>query len=108
MTPAPRQLFQAYINRRSPWGPPWWVYGVTFGVANLIRQVAIMLSAAEVSSPARVASWVATVLLTVALVNTVAFALRRLTSRRHVDAAPPPEIAQLITAPPEHPAEEAA
>jgi hypothetical protein len=107
MTPAHRQLFQAYISRRSPWGPPWWVYGVTFGVANLIRQVAIMLSPGEISNAARVASWVGTVLLTLGLVNAVAFALRHLAGRRHVDAASAPEIGQLPTAP-ERPAEEAA
>ena len=77
MTAAPGQLLQAYISRRSPWGPPWWVYGVTFGAANLVRQAAIHLAPGEVSTPVRVASWLVTLLLTVGVINTVAAVLRR-------------------------------
>lgn len=77
MTTAPRQLLADYISRRSPWGPPWWIYGVAFGAANLIRQGAIYLAPGEVSTPVRIASWLATLLLTFGVINTIAAALRR-------------------------------
>jgi len=72
-----RQLFRDYVSRRSPWGPPWWIYGVVFGAANLIRQVAIIIAPGEVSAPVGVASWVATVLLVIGAVNGAAAVLRR-------------------------------
>jgi len=72
-----RQLLHDYARRRSPWGPPWWIYGVAFGVANLIRQVVIVVSPAEIPQSIRVASWVATALLVIAVINVVAVALRR-------------------------------
>ncbi len=72
-----RQLLRDYTSRRSPWGPPWWIYGVTFGAANLVRQSVIILTAAEIPQAFRVASWVATALVVVVAVNTVAGVLRR-------------------------------
>jgi hypothetical protein len=72
-----RQLFRAYVNRRSPWGPPWWIYGVAFGALNLIRQAVVILSPAEIPQSARIASYVATALVVLGGVNLVALVLRR-------------------------------
>lgn len=94
MTPAIRQLFRAYVRRRSPWGPPWWIYGVSYGVLNLIRQVVILLAGRELSTPIRVASWVATALVVVGVVNTVAVVLRHRTSGRDTEMVHAHEMAQ--------------
>jgi hypothetical protein len=51
-----RQLLHADTSRRSPWVPPWWIYGVAFGALNLLRQVVIDATDAEVSQPVAVAS----------------------------------------------------
>jgi hypothetical protein len=82
-----RPLVRAYVQRRSPWGPPWWIYGVSYGVLNFIRQVVIITTAAEMSTQARVASWLATALVVIAVVNSVAAILRRRTIRRGVRVA---------------------
>ncbi len=79
MTSALRQLVRGYLSRPSPWGPPWWIYGVAFGVLNLIRQGVIVLAAPGLSTPLRVASWAATALVALGAVNTVAAVLRRRT-----------------------------
>ena len=71
-----RQLLRAYARRRSPWGPPWWIYGVAFGAANLLRQVVMLVSPAEVPQPIRVASWIATALLVIVVINAAAVARR--------------------------------
>jgi hypothetical protein len=84
-----RKLFRAYIERRSPWGPPWWIYGVTYGALNVIRQAAIIVAAADLSTPVRVASWVATALVAFGGVNAVAAVQGRWTARRDVGALPP-------------------
>lgn len=75
-----RQLLRAYADRRSPWGPPWWIYGVAFGTVNLVRQAAIILSGADVPQSVRVASYVATALAVIVATNGVAVAMRRLGS----------------------------
>jgi hypothetical protein len=72
-----RQLLRTYASRRSPWGPPWWIYGVAFGAANLVRQAAVIVSPTEIPQSIRVASWVATALLVVTVVNLIAVALQR-------------------------------
>lgn len=33
-----RRTVRTYLDRRTPWGPPWWVYAVALGAANLLRQ----------------------------------------------------------------------
>jgi hypothetical protein len=71
-----RDLLHTYARRRSPWGPPWWIYGVAFGAANLLRQAVIIVSPAEIPQPIRVASWIATALLVIVVINGVAVALR--------------------------------
>ena len=38
MYPTIRRTARAYLDRRTPWGPPWWVVAVALGAANLIRQ----------------------------------------------------------------------
>jgi hypothetical protein len=81
MTPALRQLLRAYVRRRSPWGPPWWIYGVAYGAANLIRQAVTIVAAPELSTPARVGSWAATALLVIGIVNTAAVRRRRARQR---------------------------
>jgi hypothetical protein len=50
---------------------------VAFGVANLARQVVIILTPAEIPQTVRVASWVATALVVFAVINGVALVLRR-------------------------------
>jgi hypothetical protein len=75
MTSRLRQLLHAYTSRRSPWGPPWWIYGVAFVAANLVRQVVIMVTTAEIPQAVRVASWVATALVVIIVINSVAVAL---------------------------------
>jgi hypothetical protein len=32
-------LVNQYLNRRLPWGTPWWPYAVALGVANVTRQL---------------------------------------------------------------------
>jgi hypothetical protein len=76
-----RHLFDAYVSRRSPWGPPWWIYGLAYGVLNLVRQAVILLAAADISTPARVVSRLATALVVIVGVNAVAFVHRRLAAR---------------------------
>jgi hypothetical protein len=77
MFPQLRQFLHAYAARRSPWGPPWWIYGVAFGAANLARQIVIIATTAEVPQSFRIASWVATALVVIIIVNSVAAALWR-------------------------------
>ena len=55
---------------------------VTYGVANLVRQVVIIAIPAEVSTPVRIASWVVTALLVILAVNAGASILRRGTHAR--------------------------
>jgi len=88
MTRSPRQLFRDYVSSRSPWGPPWWIYGVTYGVANLVRQAVIIAIPAEVSTPVRIASWIVTILFTIGIVNTAAFVLGHRTQRHAPSDAP--------------------
>jgi hypothetical protein len=86
-----RQLVHAYINRRSPWGPPWWIYGVSYGAANLVRQAVIIATPAEVPQSIRILSWASTALLVIAVVNGVAFLLGRGRQR----ATPPADTRRL-------------
>jgi hypothetical protein len=91
-----RHLLHTYTSRRSPWGPPWWIYGVAFGAANLVRQGVIIVTSADISQAFRVASWVATALAVILVVNTVAIALgRRGTTGRMDD----PTAGHLVTTP---------
>ena len=101
MNPTSHRLLRAYLSRRSPWGPPWWIYGVAFGAANLVRQALIIASPVEISAPARVASWAATALLVIAVVNMTAVVLRRLPARRDGDTAPVCEVVRLSAERPE-------
>jgi hypothetical protein len=78
MTAQLRQLLHAYLSRRSPWGPPWWIYGVAFAAANLVRQIVIIVIADDTPQALRATSWVATALLVILTVNTVAAVVRRL------------------------------
>ena len=77
MTSQFRQLLHAYTSRRSPWGPPWWIYGVAFGAANLVRQIVLIVTTAEIPQAFRVASWAATALVVIIVINSVAVALQR-------------------------------
>ena len=72
-----RQLLHAYTSRRSPWGPPWWIYGVAFGAVNLVRQAVIILTPAEIPQSIRVASYLVTALAVVVVINGIAVTLRR-------------------------------
>ncbi len=101
MTPKLRQLPHAYVHRRSPWGPPWWIYGVAYGAANLIRQAVTIVAAPDMSTPARVGSWAATALLVIGIVNTAAVARRRRARHRDADTAPALEMAQSAGGPKE-------
>jgi hypothetical protein len=62
-----RTVVQAYADRQTPWGPPWWTYAVAIGAANLIRQLVMR---GDVSTVAQVATFVGMV-VTVATVVTV-------------------------------------
>ncbi len=73
----PRRLLHAYTSRRSPWGPPWWIYGVTFGAANLIRQAAVVATTADLPQGLGLVSWLATAFVVIAVVNTVAVVRQR-------------------------------
>jgi membrane protein implicated in regulation of membrane protease activity len=77
MSANPSRLLRTYVSRRSPWGPPWWIYGVAFGAANLIRNAVIIAGPGEIPALAGAASWLATALLVVLAVNAVAFVHRR-------------------------------
>ena len=72
-----QQRLHAYAARRSPWGPPWWIYVVAFGAVNLIRQLAIALTPAQVPPSIGIASWAASALVVIAVVNAAAVALQR-------------------------------
>jgi hypothetical protein len=48
---------------------------VAFVAANLVRQVVIMVTTAEIPQAVRVASWVATALVVIIVINSVAVAL---------------------------------
>ena len=88
-----RQLLQAYMSRRSPWGPPWWIYAVAFGAANLVRQVVIVVIPPDIPQSIRVASWIATAVAVVAVINSVAVAQQR---RGHAARrAPAPALAPI-------------
>ncbi len=71
------QLLHAYTSRRSPWGPPWWIYAVAFGAANLVRQVVVVVTPSDIPQSIRVASWIATAVVVVAVVNGVAVVWQR-------------------------------
>ena len=99
MSASIRSLFDAYVSRRSPWGPPWWVYGVTYGGLNLIRQAAILLAATEMSPPLRVASWAVTALVAIVAVNTAAVVLRRRSVHQAAEAVRAHEMAPVDPGP---------
>jgi hypothetical protein len=102
MTPALRQLLRAYVSRRSPWGPPWWIYGVAYGAANLVRQAVAIIATPEMSTPARVGSWAATALLVIGIVNAAAAVVRRHEARKRAAAtAPALELARSAIGPKE-------
>ena len=65
------------MNSRSPWGPPWWIYGLAFGAANLIRQIVLIATTAEIPQAFRVAAWATTALVVIIVINTIAAALQR-------------------------------
>jgi hypothetical protein len=75
MSPHIRHLFHAYTSRRSPWGPPWCIYGVSFGAATLLRHT-ITLMNPEIPQTLRVLTWLASALVVVVVVNGVAIVLR--------------------------------
>lgn len=77
MTTELRRLLHAYTSRRSPWGPPWWIYGVTFGAANVARQAFILTTDVKIPQSIRVASWALTALLVIAIINAACIALGR-------------------------------
>ena len=87
MTRSVRQLSRDYVSRRSPWGPPWWIYGAAYGVLNLIRQAVIGLAAPDMSTAVRVTSWAATALIAIGGVTTVDVVRRRWTERSHTGTA---------------------
>jgi hypothetical protein len=36
-----RRLVSVYVNRRLPWGTPWWIDAVALGAANVVRQFVV-------------------------------------------------------------------
>jgi hypothetical protein len=71
MTAQLRQLLHTYLSRRSPWGPPWWIYGVAFAAANFIRQAVFIVIADDTPQALRAVSWVATALVVILTVTAV-------------------------------------
>jgi hypothetical protein len=69
-------LASAYLSRRSPWGPPWWIYAVSFGALNIVRH-AIVLMAPEIPQPIRISAFVGTAVLVIVVVNAAAVVLQR-------------------------------
>ncbi len=61
-----------YLNRRLPWGTPWWPYAVALGVANVIRQ---LVKPDDLSTAADATIFV---LMVVAVVAVVTFGHRAL------------------------------
>ena len=51
-----RRMARAYLDRRTPWGPPWWVYAIALGAANLVRQAVLWRT--DASSAAGLAAFV--------------------------------------------------
>jgi hypothetical protein len=82
-------LFHTYVSRRSPWGPPWWIYGVSFAMVNAARQAVILMSGAAPPAVVGVAAWLASALIVIAVINAVAVA-RRAPADGASSAAMPP------------------
>ena len=75
-----RRTARAYLDRRTPWGPPWWVYAVTLGAANLVRQAVLWRT--DAGSTVGLAAFVVMVLVVFGAVTGTATLLRA--------ARPPP------------------
>lgn len=85
MSPTIRRTVRAYVDRRTPWGPPWWVYAVALGAANLVRQA--LLWGSDPGTAVDVASFLAMVAIVFGTVTGVAVLLRR-HERRHLSDPP--------------------
>jgi hypothetical protein len=58
-------LLARYLNRRLPWGTPWWPYAIALGIANGVRQ----LVQPDLSPAVEIAVFVAMVAVVVAVVT---------------------------------------
>ena len=81
-----RQLLHAYTSRRSPWGPPWWIYAVTFGAANLVRQGVVDPGGPPTNRSASL-SYVATAVVVIAVINSTAVSVGKTRRRRSAGTA---------------------
>ena len=75
-----RRTARAYLDRRTPWGPPWWVYAVALGAANLVRQAVLWRT--DAGAAVGFAAFVAMVLVVFGAVTGAAAVLRRRDVRR--------------------------
>ena len=75
-----RRTARTYLDRRTPWGPPWWVYAVTLGAANLVRQAVLWRT--DAGSTVGLAAFVVMVLVVFGAVTGTATLLGRRDLRR--------------------------
>ena len=75
MSATVRRTARAYLDRRTPWGPPWWVYAVALGAANLVRQAVLWRT--DAGAAVGFAAFVAMVLVVFGAVTGAAAVLRR-------------------------------
>ncbi len=81
-----RRTARTYLDRRTPWGPPWWVYAVTLGAANLVRQAVLWRT--DAGSTVGLAAFVVMVLVVFGAVTGTATLLGRRDVRRRSRAGP--------------------
>jgi len=75
-----RRTARTYLDRRTPWGPPWWVYAVALGAANLVRQAVLWRT--DAGSAVGLAAFVVMVLVVFGAVTGTATLLGRRDLRR--------------------------
>jgi hypothetical protein len=71
-------MVRGYLDRRTPWGAPWWIYAVGIGAANVARQ---LILPDDVSTAVQIVTF-ALMVVTVGAIVTVGFrAVERARSR---------------------------
>jgi hypothetical protein len=74
-----KTALRTYANRTTPWGAPWWVYVVTIGAANLLRQ---MVMPDDVATETQAATFMTMVVGVAAVVTGAYLGLARLRRER--------------------------
>jgi hypothetical protein len=76
-----KAVLRTYTKRTTPWGAPWWVYVVTIGAANVIRQ---LVMPDDVSTATQIGTFVGMLIVVATLVTVVYLGLvRRDRERMH-------------------------